>query len=200
MQTTAHDSEHPAVGDRPDLPRGFLDTAWPLAALALLLLMLVRACMPVAPASVPVSLFDPAGAAQQANESALEALRALLPEPELPAALDVLNGVVVNFASASDRVPADAADVLQAAAAVIAALPAESRLLITGHTDNVGDTAGNLVLSRRRAQAVRAALIGYGAPAAALSVHGVGDSRPLADNSSEAGRFRNRRIEFSAIP
>jgi hypothetical protein len=50
---------HPASGDdrtseiidRTDPPRGFLDTAWPLAALALLLLMLVRACVPATPAA-----------------------------------------------------------------------------------------------------------------------------------------------------
>jgi outer membrane protein OmpA-like peptidoglycan-associated protein len=190
------------VNDRADLPRSFLNTFWPLAALALLLLMLLRACVPnappAAPSTTPVMAFDAADAARQANDAALEALRALPPEPGRADVLAALDGVVINFAAGSDVVPVDAAELLAAAAPVLAALPAGSRVLITGHTDNVGDAAANLVLSRRRAQAVRAALIAHGAPAAVLSAHGLGDSRPVADNGSEAGRFRNRRIEFSA--
>jgi outer membrane protein OmpA-like peptidoglycan-associated protein len=189
------------VIDRADSRRSLLNTAWPLGALALLVLMLLRACVPAPPAAVATAAppsFDTAAAARQANEGALEALRALPPAPELADALAALNALVINFAVGSDTVPDDAAEPLKAAASVIAALPPGTRVLITGHTDSMGDAAANLVLSRRRAQAVRAALIGHGAPAAALSVHGIGDGRPVADNGSEAGRFRNRRIEFSA--
>jgi hypothetical protein len=46
-------SEVGAVVDRPHPPRSFLNTAWPLAALALLLLILLRACVPIAPVVVP---------------------------------------------------------------------------------------------------------------------------------------------------
>jgi outer membrane protein OmpA-like peptidoglycan-associated protein len=189
------------VIDRVDPPRSFLGTAWPLVALALLLLMLMRACVPSAPVSAPVTApvaFDSAAAARQANDAALESLRALPPEPTIEQALAALNGIVVNFASNSDAVPPEATELLKSAAIVIAGLPPETRILVTGHTDNVGDAAANLVLSRRRAQAVRAVLVGHGAPATVLSAHGLGDSRPVADNGSETGRFRNRRIEFSA--
>lgn len=193
------------VSDRADLPRGFLNTFWPLAALGLLLLALLRAC---APSSTPVAplptqaaaLFDAAGASRQANDAALDALRALPEDATLEDLLAALNGLVINFATGSAAVPSDADEPLGVAARMIASLPPGTRFLIIGHTDNVGDTAANLVLSRRRAQAVRAALIAHGAPPAALLAHGLGDSRPIADNSSEAGRFRNRRIEFSAIP
>jgi hypothetical protein len=51
MQPSASDDGRSEVIDRADPPRGFLDTAWPLAALALLLLMLVRACVPATPAA-----------------------------------------------------------------------------------------------------------------------------------------------------
>ena len=198
MQNSEGHAGDPVVIDRADLPRGFLNTAWPIVALALLLLMLLRACMPVGtPAESPPG-FDAAAASAQANEAALAALRELPPEPEPATALAALNRMVVNFATGSDAVPEEDIEVLRAAAAVVAALPDGTRILVTGHTDDIGDAAANLVLSRRRAEAVRALLVANGAPAAALSVHGVGDSRPVADNRLEEGRFRNRRIEFVA--
>lgn len=194
------------VIDRADPRRSLLNTAWPLAALALLLLLLLRACVPPTPPAAPstppagTAAFDSAAAARTANEAALEVLRALPPEPAVPEAIAALNGVVVNFATGSHAVPDEAGELLEVAASVIASLPAGTRILVTGHTDNVGDTAANLVLSRRRAQAVRAALITHGAPAESLTAHGLGDSQPVADNRSEAGRFRNRRIEFRPAP
>jgi len=189
-----------AILDRTDLPRSFLNTAWPLIALALLLLMLVRACVPAAPAVAPPPAFDAAAAVRQANAAALAALRALPAQPELPQALAALNSVVINFATGSDAVPDDVTGLLGRAAAAIAALPPSSRIVVTGHTDNIGGSAANQTLSLRRADAVRAALIAQGAPPEALSAEGVGDRRPLASNNSESGRFRNRRIEFSAAP
>ncbi|MBM3116765.1 OmpA family protein [Jeongeupia naejangsanensis] len=69
---------------------------------------------------------------------------------------------------------------------------------IAGHTDNVGDAAHNKTLSEQRAAAVRDYLIGKGVAADALTAVGYGDSRPIADNSTEEGRHQNRRIEFVA--
>ena len=200
MHTPSEHAGPAAIVDRTDPPRGLLNTAWPLAALALLLLMLVRACVPAAPPAASPPAFDATAAARQANDAALGALRALPPQPGLPQALAALNGVVINFATGSDAVPNDMTALLGQAAAVIAALPAATRIVITGHTDNIGDAGANLALSQRRAAAVRAALIDQGAPPEALSTQGVGDSRPVAGNDSEAGRFRNRRIEFDAAP
>jgi outer membrane protein OmpA-like peptidoglycan-associated protein len=187
-----------AVTDRTDLPRGFLNAVWPLLALALMLLMLLRSCAPAATPAAPPAGFDAAAAASGANEAALAALAELPPQPQPEQALPALNAIVVNFASGSDLVPVEDMEALRAAAAVIAALPEGTRIVITGHTDNIGDAAANLVLSRRRAEAVRAVLDRHGAPAAAMATHGVGDSRPVADNRTEQGRFRNRRIEFAA--
>jgi outer membrane protein OmpA-like peptidoglycan-associated protein len=70
------------------------------------------------------------------------------------------------------------------------------RLRIEGHTDNVGAAAANRKLSEERANAVRAWLIQKGASAAALSAAGFGDSKPVAENSSDDGRARNRRVEL----
>jgi outer membrane protein OmpA-like peptidoglycan-associated protein len=199
MDTSPSDLRPTGVVDRSDPPRGLLNTAWPIAALALLLVMLVRACVPAAPVAANAP-FDPAAATRQANDAALAALRALSPEMPLAEVLAALNGAVINFAAGSDAVPPDAGELLRAAAAAIAALPPGTRVEIVGHTDNVGNPAANQLLSQRRAASVRAALVALGAPVEAIDAAGVGDRQPVASNDSEAGRFRNRRIEFRAAP
>jgi len=185
------------INDRADLARGFLNTAWPLAAAGLILLMLVRACMPAAPPSAPPPLFDAGEAARQANTAARAALAALLPQPALPELISALNLSAINFDSGDDVVPDDALALLSQAAARMAALPSGTQILITGHTDSIGSAAENMSLSLRRARAVRDALIRYGAPSDAFLTKGLGDTEPVRRNDTEADRFRNRRIEFS---
>lgn len=70
---------------------------------------------------------------------------------------------------------------------------------IEGHTDNVGSAATNKKLSQARADAVRKYLIGKGIEANRLTAVGYGFERPLDDNSTEAGRSVNRRVEFHII-
>jgi outer membrane protein OmpA-like peptidoglycan-associated protein len=72
-------------------------------------------------------------------------------------------------------------------------------LVISGHTDNQGSPKGNLALSERRAETVRKAFSALGLNADAMSAKGFGESAPVADNSSEAGRLANRRIAFDWI-
>ena len=67
---------------------------------------------------------------------------------------------------------------------------------IGGHTDDVGSEADNLTLSESRANAVREYLILQGVPAHSVTARGYGESRPRADNTTIAGRSRNRRTEF----
>lgn len=71
---------------------------------------------------------------------------------------------------------------------------ADWKLRIEGHTDNVGEQAANLKLSKLRAAAVASWLTGKGIDAARLSVAGLGDTQPVADNATEDGRARNRRV------
>jgi len=71
------------------------------------------------------------------------------------------------------------------------------KLEIQGHTDNVGQPPVNLKLSQDRAAAVKAYLVqSFGIPAARLTTAGFGDTRPVSDNSAEAGRAQNRRVEL----
>jgi OmpA-OmpF porin, OOP family len=72
-----------------------------------------------------------------------------------------------------------------------------SRVQIAGYTDNTGNEAANEALSRGRAEAVMNALRDSGAPAANLTARGFGSQNPIADNSTEAGRARNRRVTLS---
>jgi outer membrane protein OmpA-like peptidoglycan-associated protein len=70
-------------------------------------------------------------------------------------------------------------------------------LFVVGHTDSTGDFDHNLDLSRRRAAAVRDALINRMHIAASrLSANGVGPLSPVASNDAEAGRAKNRRVEL----
>ena len=71
-----------------------------------------------------------------------------------------------------------------------------SRIKITGHTDNRGSYAYNVQLSRLRAKTVMEYLAKQGIARARMRCEGLGDNRPVADNTTEEGRAKNRRVEF----
>lgn len=70
------------------------------------------------------------------------------------------------------------------------------KLIISGHTDNVGESEMNERLSNSRANEVRRYLINRGVDANRLKAVGYGDKKPIADNSTEIGRKKNRRVQF----
>ncbi len=70
------------------------------------------------------------------------------------------------------------------------------KVLIEGHTDNIGSTTYNLDLSLRRAEAVKQALISKGIDPERIMAQGYGESYPVASNADAAGRQRNRRVEI----
>ena len=70
------------------------------------------------------------------------------------------------------------------------------KLRVEGHTDNVGAAAVNQSLSEKRAQSVVAWLNAHRVPAARLTAKGFGATKPVAENSSEDGRAKNRRVEL----
>jgi outer membrane protein OmpA-like peptidoglycan-associated protein/uncharacterized protein YidB (DUF937 family) len=114
------------------------------------------------------------------------------------AALNALLGrTVLNFRTASAELPDGSAPLLQQAADKIKAMPAGTVIEIAGHTDNVGDEAANMTLSQQRADAVRQALVDDGVSPAMLVAKGYGETRPIAPNDTDDGRYRNRRIDFS---
>lgn len=84
---------------------------------------------------------------------------------------------------------------LDSAVAILNANPS-AVLVVAGHTDNEGDAADNKALSQRRADVVVAYLVRGGIASSRLTAIGYGEERPIADNSTAAGRAQNRRIEF----
>jgi OOP family OmpA-OmpF porin len=70
------------------------------------------------------------------------------------------------------------------------------KILIEGHTDAIGSEEYNLILSKKRAQAVLDFMVSQGVAADRLSSEGYGESRPVADNETEEGRQKNRRVDL----
>lgn len=86
----------------------------------------------------------------------------------------------------------------QAKAEYIAQI-AKRRILLIGHTDDTGNSRLNADLSERRARTVSAYMQQRGIPRESLYFQGAGESYPTADNATEAGRARNRRVEIVEI-
>ena len=102
----------------------------------------------------------------------------------------------IYFDFASDRIKEESEPVLIEIAKALTDNPAWS-LGVDGHTDNIGGDVSNLDLSKRRAAAVRQALVTrHKVTAARLTTDGFGASRPKETNATLAGRARNRRVEL----
>lgn len=88
---------------------------------------------------------------------------------------------------------------LQAVASLLKMHREIRKVRIEGHTDNRGSAIDNLDRSRRRAAAVRRALVELGIDGERLHAQGYGPDRPIADNATAAGREKNRRIELVVV-
>jgi len=103
----------------------------------------------------------------------------------------------LTFPSGSDEIGEENQALLTKLERVIREFPGAT-ISVEGHTDSRGDEEANLVLSRRRAVAVREYLLTNVALSAdRISSVGLGETRPIATNDSEEGRARNRRIEVT---
>jgi len=103
----------------------------------------------------------------------------------------------VLFAYDSDRISEDFKEVLKDLAQYLQS-GGFKRLVVEGHTDSVGSEVYNQSLSERRAKAVVAYLTNEGRlPKDRVEAQGIGEARPVADNSNYQGRAKNRRVEFN---
>jgi OOP family OmpA-OmpF porin len=141
---------------------------------------------PTVPAPGTVDGCPPPPAARPAEPEAPMAA------PEAPRKL-TLEGV--NFDSDSARLRPESLAILDNAAATLKEW-GEVKVEVAGHTDSTNSDAYNLRLSQRRAEAVRAYLIKQGVAADRLTAKGYGESSPVADNKTAAGRYKNRRVEL----
>ena len=99
------------------------------------------------------------------------------------------------FASGQASLTPAAAASIKALGLYLAALPGGA-VQVLGHTDSQGEDAANLALSERRAQQVRASLAAAGVERGRITAQGMGETRPVADNATAAGRAKNRRVEI----
>lgn len=109
----------------------------------------------------------------------------------------LLGDARIQFAPGSAEINTASSVLLDAIASRARACPGELR--IEGHTDSTADNEYNVDLSRRRAEAVRAALIDRNVPSGRLVAEGFGEVRPIASNDTVEGRARNRRIEVRVV-
>lgn len=108
----------------------------------------------------------------------------------------VLTSSGVAFESNSYEIKREYRTALEKATQTIATYP-DARVIIEGHTDDVGDTSYNLELSRKRANTVMTYLVNeFGIQPSRLSAIGYGEERPLTANTSESNREKNRRVEI----
>lgn len=124
-----------------------------------------------------------------------------LPEDKRPQTITVLKtheSVAINnllFETASDVIMPLSLPELKRIAAFVTTYGYKVQL--AGHTDNIGQPEDNQRLSQARAQAVRQQLIEYGCKPENIAAFGYGDTRPVADNSTDEGRALNRRVEIT---
>lgn len=108
----------------------------------------------------------------------------------------VLRGV--NFNIDSDRLTEESSGILDGVAATLVAHP-DIRVEISGHTDSDGDDTENKALSQRRADQVKAYLVGKGVASDRLVARGYGEEQPITGNETAAEKAQNRRVELSRL-
>jgi outer membrane protein OmpA-like peptidoglycan-associated protein/uncharacterized protein YidB (DUF937 family) len=123
-----------------------------------------------------------------------------LPAPADPSqVVDALNKTTLTFHPGSTALTGDCGDTVQAVAAALSTAPAGTRIEVGAHTDSRGDAAADLLLSQQRADTLTHTLQAHGVPATMLVAVGHGQQHPLADNRSDEGRARNRRIRYTLL-
>jgi OmpA-OmpF porin, OOP family len=131
------------------------------------------------------------------EKKALTVTLQAMPAEDMKKALDA-NGRValyINFDTNKATLKPDASATVAQIVKLLSANPA-LKVTVEGHTDNVGKPADNLQLSSARANTVVGALMTQGIAFDRLEPKGFGQTRPLADNATEDGRAKNRRVEL----
>lgn len=102
----------------------------------------------------------------------------------------------IQFPHGEATIDPRSTDLLDAVAKILSSTDAISKLTIEGHTDITGEPAANQPLSLARAQAVKKYLESKGVAPERLEAVGYGHDRPVDTNDTDAGRAKNRRVEF----
>jgi len=120
------------------------------------------------------------------------------------AMLDSLNkkgfiALYINFDTGKYTIKSESRPIIAQIVEMLKANP-ELKISVEGHTDNVGNPKSNKTLSEERAKSVVSAIVAEGIDAKRLSSTGHGQDKPIADNKTEEGRAKNRRVELVKKP
>ena len=105
----------------------------------------------------------------------------------------------VEFENNSAKIRPESDKILQAVLALMSEHPELTKLSVEGHTDSRGGANHNLELSRRRAASVMKWLVDHGIAKSRLESKGLGMTKPIDSNDTDAGRQNNRRVEFHIL-
>lgn len=108
---------------------------------------------------------------------------------------DGFMALYINFDTGKSTIKPESIPIVEQIAALMKA-HTDLKLSIEGHTDNVGTAASNKTLSEQRAKAVLDAVVKQGIAANRMTAIGWGQDKPVADNRTEEGRAKNRRVEI----
>ena len=143
---------------------------------------------------VPVVAPQPTGAQRQARAELLERLNGVLVARDTPRGL-VVTLADTYFETGRGALRRPGSERLALVASMLSARP-DLTIYVEGFTDDRGNTAEQREISERRAQEVRATLLGNGLPAVSIQAAGFGGTRPIVSNASAGGREQNRRVEI----
>jgi outer membrane protein OmpA-like peptidoglycan-associated protein len=126
------------------------------------------------------------------------------PEPEKPKRVEVRDNKIeinekIQFELAKADIKGESHDLLNEIVQVIKDNPHIKKIAIEGHASSDGDDNFNLRLSDSRSKAVMKYLVDKGISESMLTAKGFGETKPIADNETEEGREKNRRVEFNIV-
>ena len=104
----------------------------------------------------------------------------------------------VHFENDKATLGPNAAAILDETVTALQKCP-DKQVRLNAYTDSSGSDAYNEKLSQRRAETVREYLVSHGVSASRIEAKGLGESNPIADNSTPEGRAQNRRVELEPI-
>ncbi len=105
----------------------------------------------------------------------------------------------LRFESAKDIIKTSSFPYLNSLATLLVGKKSEWKIKLSGHTDNEGTAAGNLILSEKRVKAVQKYLVKRGVPPENISIEWFGQTQPVADNLTKEGKQKNRRVEMLVL-
>ncbi len=101
----------------------------------------------------------------------------------------------INFETGKSTIKSESQNIINELFIMLTNNPT-MKITVEGHTDNVGDSAANKILSEQRATSIKTSLINKGISSDRIQTIGYGQDKPIADNSTENGKAKNRRVEI----